>query len=67
MIVRNFNPDEWVSVGTAAKLADVSRHWIRVRAKEGVVRSIVIDGQWFILRRDAEAYERTDQGRPRKK
>jgi hypothetical protein len=66
MKVPGFDTDEWVSVGTAAAIADVSRQWMRDRAKAGVVRSIVIDGQWFICRKDAEKYERHPTfGRPR--
>jgi hypothetical protein len=65
--IKNFDPSQWVSIGTAAALAGVARSWMRVRAKEGTVSAIEIDGQWFVLRSDAEKYERHPSvGRPRK-
>lgn len=68
MKLRSFDTDEWVSVGSAAQLADVTRHWMRVLAKEGKVRSVVIDGQWFIFKEDATAYTRHPTfGRPRQR
>lgn len=57
---------EYVSVGNAAKIADVSRLWMRKLAQAGKVRAVEIDGQWFIYRKDAEKYERhPTAGRPR--
>lgn len=57
---------DYIAVGHAAKLADVSRLWMRTLAKDGKVRAVEIDGQWFIHRKDAEKYERhPTAGRPR--
>lgn len=57
---------DYVTVGHAAKMADVSRLWMRTLAKDGKVRAVEIDGQWFIHRKDAEQYERhPTAGRPR--
>lgn len=57
---------DYVSVGTAAKAADVSRLWMRTLAQAGKVRAVEIDGQWFVHRKDAEKYERhPTAGRPR--
>lgn len=57
---------EYVTVGHAAQLADVSRLWMRRLAQGGKVRAVEIDGQWFVYRKDAEKYERhPTAGRPR--
>jgi hypothetical protein len=64
-IVAKFDPNAWVSIGSAAKLANVTRHWMRLLAKSGAVRSVVIDGQWFVFTADASAYVRGVRvGRP---
>jgi len=68
MKLKNFDPSEWVSVSTAARLADVHREWMRRLAQSGKVRAFELDGQWFIFRADAAAYERSyTEGRPREK
>jgi hypothetical protein len=60
------DPDEYVSVGTAAKLADVSRLWMRALASTGKVRAFRIENQWFVRRSDAEKFSRhPSAGRPR--
>lgn len=66
MRIDNFRPEQWVSVSTAASLAGVHREWMRRLAKTGRVQAFEIDGQWFILRKAAEAYVRGQPGRPRK-
>jgi hypothetical protein len=65
--MRSFKPSEWVSVGTAAGLAGVSRDWMRALAKAGKVRAFEIEGQWFVYRKDAQAFERDPAGRGRPK
>lgn len=65
MTIKNFDPDKWVGIGTAASLADVHREWMRRLARTGKVKSFAIEGQWFVLRSDAERFERSDRGRPR--
>lgn len=66
MKLKSFDPDEWVSVHTAASLADVHREWMRRLAQRGTVRAFSIEGQWFIFKADAESYERDpNRGRPR--
>jgi len=67
------DPSLYVTVGHAADIADVSRHWMReiakagaLPAKPGTVVAFDIDGIWFVLREAAEAYERhPTAGRPR--
>jgi len=60
------DPGEYVSVGTAAKLADVTRAWMRTLASAGKVRAFRIEDQWFIRRVDAERFSRhPTAGRPR--
>lgn len=57
---------EYVTVGHAAEIADVSRLWMRKLAQAGKLRAVEIDGQWFIYKKDAEKYERhPSAGRPR--
>lgn len=61
------DPDLYVTVGHAAKIADVSRHWMRQLAESDQrLGGVKIDGQWFVLRSAAEAFERhPTAGRPR--
>lgn len=65
MKLKNFDPGQWVSISTAASLADVHREWMRRLAKAGKVRAFEMDNQWFVFRRDAETFERGKRGRPR--
>jgi hypothetical protein len=67
MKIPSFDPDQWVCISTAARLADVHREWMRRLAKSGKVRSFAIEGQRFVFRRDAETYVRGKRGRPRSK
>lgn len=60
------DPALYVTVGHAAELADVTRFWMRQQAIGGKIDAVQIDGQWFILRTAAEAYQRhPTAGRPR--
>ena len=45
--------DDYVTCTNAAKLAGVSRQYMRRLALDGKVRSVVIDGLLFVLRADA--------------
>lgn len=59
------DPSLYVRVGTAADLANVSRFWMLQHVKAGKVPGIEIDGQWFVLRSAAVAFERHPYaGRP---
>ena len=59
------DPDKYVTIGTAAKLANVSRYWMRQQVQGGHVAGIVIDGQWFALQSAVEAYAQSAAGRGR--
>lgn len=60
------DPSLYVTVGHAAELADVSRHWMRQQAIDGRIPAVCIDGIWFVLRTAAAAFERhPTAGRPR--
>lgn len=60
------DPKDYVTVGHAAELADVSRHWMRLQAIAGKIPAVCIDGIWFVLRAAAAAFERhPTAGRPR--
>lgn len=59
------DPSLYVRVGTAADLANVSRYWMLQHVQTGKVPGIEIDGQWFVLRSAALAFERQPGvGRP---
>jgi len=58
--------DDYLTVGHAAKLAGVSRYWMRQQVKAGKVDGVCIDGLWFVLRTAAESFVRhLTAGRPR--
>lgn len=61
------DPDKYMTVGNAAKLANVSRYWLRRLIQEGHMAGITIDGQWFALRSAVENYAKSPAatGRPR--
>lgn len=61
------DPGKYLSVGAAAKLANVSRYWIRKLVQDGHVAGIQIEGQIFPLRSAVEAFaaKPADTGRPR--
>jgi hypothetical protein len=46
---------DYLTCTNAARLAGVSRQYMRRLAKDGRVRSVVIDGLLFVHRADAEA------------
>lgn len=61
------DPAAYVTVGTAAALAGVSRFWMRQTVQAGRLPGVEIDGQWFVERAAAAAFERhPTAGRPRK-
>jgi hypothetical protein len=59
------DPSLYVRIGTAAKLAGVSRLWMLTQIKKGAVAGVEIDGQWFALRSSAAAFKRDPIGRGR--
>jgi hypothetical protein len=61
------DPDKYVTIGTAAKLANVSRLWMRKMVQGGHVAGVKIDTQWFALRSAVESFAKTSPsvGRPR--
>lgn len=61
------DPDKYLTIGNAAKLANVSRLWMRTMVKQGHVAGLQIDGQYFALRSSVEAYAKMlpPTGRPR--
>jgi hypothetical protein len=56
---------KYVSVGSAADSAGVSRLWMREMIKAGKIAGVQIDGRWFAEAAAVAAYQRTDTGRPR--
>ena len=62
------DPTKYVRIGTAAKLAGVTRAYVNRLIVAGKLPGIEIDGQHFVLRSDAENFERQPgMGRPRLK
>lgn len=61
------DPDQYLTIGNAAKRAGVTRLWLRTMVKQGVVAGIQIDGQYFALKSSVDAYAKTvpPTGRPR--
>lgn len=58
------DPTLYVRVGTAAKLAGVTRAYIRRLIHEGRLHAVEVDGVFLVLRSDAKAYQpRTDHRR----
>lgn len=61
------DPDKYLTIGNAAKLANVSRFWLRSLVKGGHIAGCEIDGQWFALRSSVESFAKSSAGvgRPR--
>jgi hypothetical protein len=61
------DPDQYCTIGTAAKIANVSRLWMRKLVQAGHVVGVQIDNQWFAKRSSVESYAKTmpNVGRPR--
>lgn len=61
------DPDKYLTIGNAAKLANVSRMWMRSLVKGGHVAGVQMDGQWFALRSSVESFAKSTptKGRPR--
>ena len=61
------DPTQYVRIGTAAKIAGVTRAYINRMIVAGAFPGIEIDGQHFVMRSDAEGFKRQrGMGRPRK-
>lgn len=60
------DPNDYVTMSTAANLAGIARQHMGREVRAGKVPGVFIDGQWIVLRSAAEAYERHPTvGRPR--
>lgn len=51
---KRIDPDEYVRVGTAAKIAGVTRAYLNRLIASGRFPAVAIDGQNFVRREDAE-------------
>lgn len=62
------DPKKYVSIQTGARLAGISRYYLREQIKKGRIPGIEIDGYYFALRSACEKFERDPigRGRPRK-
>ena len=59
------DPSLYVTVGTAAGMAEVSRALIGLECRNGRIPAVKIDGQWLVLRSAAANRARVNTGRPR--
>jgi excisionase family DNA binding protein len=57
------DPAHYVRVGTAAKLAGVTRAYIRRLIHEKRIKAVEVDGVFLVLRSDAESYQRRNDPR----
>ena len=55
-MAKRIDPDEYVRIGTAAKLAGVTRAYVNRLISQGRLPAIRIDGQNFVRRLDAENF-----------
>ena len=55
-MAKKIDPDEYVRIGTAAKLACVTRAYVNRMIAQGRLPAIHIDGQNFVRRVDAENF-----------
>jgi predicted DNA-binding transcriptional regulator AlpA len=55
-MAKKIDPEEYVRVGTAAKIAGVTRAYINRLISQGRFPAICIDGQNFVRRADAEKF-----------
>ncbi len=61
------DPSLYIRIGTAAKIAGVTRAYINRLIVAGRFPGVEIDGQHFVLRSDAEGFRRqAGMGRPTK-
>jgi hypothetical protein len=56
--------NHYVRVGTAAKLAGVTRAYIRRLIHEKRMKAVEVDGVFLVLRTDAESYQPRNDPRP---
>lgn len=59
------DPTLYVSIQTGARLAGVAKITIREAIKSGRIKGVELDGYYFALRSDCEAFERDPVGRGR--
>ena len=55
-MAKKIDPDEYVRIGTAAKLTGVTRAYVNRLISQGRLPGVRIDGQNFVRRQDAENY-----------
>ena len=59
-------PDDWISLPEAAKLADVTEKWMRHLVVANRVTGRKVGRNYIVSRRSAAAFQRSNEGRPRK-
>lgn len=55
-MAKKIDPDEYVRIGTAAAMANVTRAYLNRLIASGRFPAVAIDGQNFVRRADAEKF-----------
>lgn len=60
-MAKKIDPDDYIRIGTAAKIAGVTRAYINRLIASGRFPAVSIDGQNFVRRLDAENYGKSEK------
>jgi len=61
-------PQDWISLPDAARLADVTERWMRSLVESGKVVGMKVGRNYIVSRKSAAAFVRSEaEGRPRGK
>ena len=60
-MAKKIDPDDYIRIGTAAKIAGVTRAYINRLIASGRFPAVSIDGQNFVRRADAENYGKSEK------
>ena len=55
-MTKRINPDDYVRIGTAAKITGLTRAYLNRLIAQGRFPAVAIDGQNFVRRADAEKF-----------
>jgi len=65
-ILKNINPEDWITQADAARIRKVSRQAINKLVKEKRLRTIDFGGVVLVNKSDIENFEAKGSGRPKK-
>lgn len=58
-MAKRIDPDDYIRIGTAAKLVGVTRAYLNRLISQGQFPAVRIDGQNFVRREDAEKHAKS--------